>query len=112
MRLVAIILIVLAIPLNARVAKSAACSLRVAACCGTDCVANAPQSNQMTCRATPAAPDAALAQSHDKLDLGAIAQRPVNGFYPVASAARPVVLQGPSAPVSILPIDRLCSLQI
>lgn len=109
-RLLAIILIALLLPLSMTVPSATACSTAV--CCGTNCSRSAPV-NQVSCCKAPTAPDRAANQAPGAQHFDS------NEIMPVAMAIIAIshlrnlaVAHVYSPPIRIASLSFLCSRQI
>ena len=109
-RVFALILVVLLLPMSISAPSATACSTTV--CCGATCPSSAPV-NQVSCCQTSPAPDRAIGQSRAAQHFSSIGNMPVVAIMATNSHVRSTVIsRGYSPPDRLLSIALLCSRQI
>lgn len=109
MRVLALILIVLLLPLSVSAPSVTACT--TTACCA-NCPKTAPM-NQLNCCKTPTAPDKATSQARDADHLDSIGSLPATAVITAISCVLSTAFtRGYSPPDRLLSLALLCSRQI
>lgn len=109
-RLIAILLVAVLLPLNINVPSVMACS--TTECCGANCSPGAPVSEVNCCKA-PVAPDRAISQAQDAQHFDSIATMPAAGvIIAISHLQNTVVARGYSPPDRLASLALLCSRQI
>ena len=109
-RLLAIILVALLLPLSVSVPSAMACSRTV--CCGPNCSSDAPV-NQISCCKAPLAPDRATSQAPEAQHLDSIARMPLaTVIFAIFHPQNIVGVRGYSSPNRVASLALLCSRQI
>jgi len=109
-RALAIVLITLLLPLGLNAPSVKACSTKV--CCGPNCSSAAPV-NQLGCCKAPAAPDRAISQAQNSLDIDSIGSMPAAApAITIQRLQNMVITREYSPPGGLRSLALLCSRQI
>jgi len=109
-RSLAIFIVVLLLPVSLNAPSAMACPTK--ACCGPNCLSNAPV-NQLSCCKRPVAPDRVTIQARDTQHFDSIGNMPVVvSIVAISHSRSTVVAQGYSPPDRLISLALLCSRQI